>query len=237
MQRDRSIYDGTSSATTDWLTSGDTRSLQGPISAFALVRAFLSVPSHLDGASVETGASTLLVSAFEHSNAISRFEPTAPDEMAHFVIGRSEAAKLSEGSLSPVRESATRWQKIVATLEDEGVEDGVTHPAEALVEGWLAGTDDERGAFLLHLRAERRSELRASIVKLAGRVGGETHLAWRKALVETHLRSSSVDERDAAVQAVEQWEDPALVALLQDHSEEVPWLQSYIDRVIDDIRV
>ena len=37
--------------------------------------------------------------------------------------------------------------------------------------------------------------------------------------------------REAAVEAIEQWEDPALLPLLRDHKEPIGWLKDYIDAV------
>ena len=50
---------------------------------------------------------------------------------------------------------------------------------------------------------------------------------WRAKLIEEALRSPSVVVRDAAIQAIETWEEPALFSLLRRHVDPDAWLQSY----------
>ena len=48
-----------------------------------------------------------------------------------------------------------------------------------------------------------------------------------------HLEDEEI--RDAAIQAVEHWQEPALLDVLKNHREEEPWLREYQTGVIRDL--
>jgi len=126
-------------------------------------------------------------------------------------------------------------QQIWSHLVEEPLEDGVTHPAETVVAGALAGSAVQLAAFTQLVGAESNPEFSASMLRLAGRVGRMVGRDWRGELVKRALSSSSATVREAAVEAIEQWEDAELLPLLRAHTEPVSWLKAYIDDVIEDL--
>lgn len=125
-------------------------------------------------------------------------------------------------------------QQLWSRLDAEPLEDGVTHSAEevvakALVEpGGLA-------AFTQFFEAEPNPEFAASMLRLAGRVGLPADRDTRGELVGIALNSTSIALREAAVEAIEQWEDVKLMPLLAAHTEPAAWLKTYIEDVIADL--
>jgi hypothetical protein len=50
------------------------------------------------------------------------------------------------------------------------------------------------------------------------------------------LLHPDVEVREAAVRAIEMWEDPAIIGYLERREEKVSWLANYIKQVIKDIK-
>ena len=125
----------------------------------------------------------------------------------------------------------TAMAEILRQLAEEPIEDGVAHPAEQSVEKYLRTHGDQHVAQAL--KSLSASEA-ASLARLLGRaenVGArmrEQVLAWG-------LASSSVELRDAAIQAAENWGDARLAPLLRAHLDDVPWLAKYAADVARDL--
>lgn len=81
-----------------------------------------------------------------------------------------------------------------------------------------------------HIVSTKPAARSASLLRLLGRAAG-INGASRRFVVERGLASDSVEVRDAAVQAVESWEDASLANLLRGRHEPVAWLASYAQRV------
>lgn len=115
-------------------------------------------------------------------------------------------------------------------MEAEPVEDGVTHPAEELLERYVGRVD---GEYLVNAVLQDAVHS-ADLLRLLGRIDSVPTDA-RIALVRRALASADVEIRDAAVQASESWDDPELAPFLKAHSEPITWLAQYVARVADDI--
>lgn len=127
--------------------------------------------------------------------------------------------------------------KLMASFEDDPIEDGMDHLAEDIIAealgsekqdtvlGWLADfcTDMEHPAFT------------ASLLRCLGRLERAGTDSWRKELVRYGLSADDAEIRDAAVQAAESWGDSSLIEVLEAHSEPEPWLHQYIVDVIGDL--
>lgn len=109
-------------------------------------------------------------------------------------------------------------EKIENLLRQRPIEAGVIHPAERLLEEYL----DRLGEFGLDECARS-----ASWLHLLGR-SSRLSTQLRERLVQSALDSDDVEIRDAAVQAIENWQDISLFAIVRLHKEPVEWLQSYI---------
>ena len=77
--------------------------------------------------------------------------------------------------------------------------------------------------------------LAASVMRTLSNLEQPGNPRWRLRLVKRSLKSSSTDVRDAAIQAVEQWQEHRLVALLQQHEDPIDWLHQYAQGVIRDL--
>ena len=123
--------------------------------------------------------------------------------------------------------------RIVLALATAPVEDGRTHEGEAFLRTWLA-QQGEQGV-LSAVQGGRLPEAHfAGFLRLLGRI--ETLSArLRDAIVGVGLSSLDVDVRDATVQAIEGWNDAALVRRLVDHDEPVGWLHAYAAQVASDV--
>ena len=77
---------------------------------------------------------------------------------------------------------------------------------------------------------------RATLIRLFARVEPPPSKEVRLKLVEQSISSTSVEVRDAIVQAVELWEDPDAASILGEHQEVVPWLAEYINAVVCELQ-
>ncbi|HVQ74449.1 MAG TPA: hypothetical protein VMT79_02815 [Candidatus Binatia bacterium] len=123
--------------------------------------------------------------------------------------------------------------QVVAAVEQEPVEDGVSHPAEP----WVARLLHQYGAAQFHaemFEKGRSAPLVASLLRLLGRQKPEPSDV-RDRILGAALASSSIEIRDAAVQAAELWGDRTAIDMLRGHVEENQWLADYIGRVLEQI--
>ncbi len=158
---------------------------------------------------------------------------------AHGASAEAESATKAVGMLS--RQLATRaslaeravsdFRALLCLIDDEPIEDGVTHQGEKLLADFLR----EHGASsLLPLMARTDNSRAAVLLRLLGRdetLDSKAHSAF----LSKGLNSSSVEVRDAAAQAAELWDDPATLRALRAHHEPTPWLDAYIRQVAEGI--
>jgi hypothetical protein len=145
-----------------------------------------------------------------------------------------EGASAARASLGNFRDTgeANSLASIVRLLDEEPLEDGVTHRAERD----LAAHIDQFGAAnpARHFADLDSPSRAASLLRLFGR-SEKIERDERQALLAWGLESPSVEVRDAAIQAAENWEGEELLSLLRRHHEPVPWLASYMACVIRDL--
>lgn len=144
-----------------------------------------------------------------------------------------------------------------AEFEAGPIEDGITHPAEQIVANHLPSLmqiSPER--LLAELEAEHGTDFCSSLLQCLGRCDLPSSLAspvlalssgvvgiqdssawtqWRQQLLSHCLTSQDIVMRDAAIQAAEEWEDPALLSTLESHRERVPWLRDYLADVMSEL--
>lgn len=112
------------------------------------------------------------------------------------------------------------------------VEDGVTHPAEALLraahiehgDGWI-------DTWLIDWITQEKPPPAALVVvsRLSLPRGG-----WARRVLASHILRGEVAAREAAIQAVETWGDKRLLSVLA-YDEPEPWLAEYRDQVRADL--
>lgn len=120
-------------------------------------------------------------------------------------------------------------------FDTEPLEDGVTHPAEQIIEGFVRDTKDAP-EWLAELALDETSPaFAASVLRCLSRVAGVGSASWRESVVRGGLASSDVQMRDAALQAAEEWGEPAMCLILRAHlsSEPVAWLRAAAKDVLD----
>jgi len=125
------------------------------------------------------------------------------------------------------------FASLIRALDAEIVEDGEPHPVEDAIGGFVR----EFGARYLCealFAAAFRPTRTASFLRLLGRIQ-IVPSRDRGRLVERGLASTRVEVRDAAIQAVESWHDPALVDLLMSHRDSEAWLADYAKAVAQDL--
>lgn len=150
--------------------------------------------------------------------------------------------------------------ELAGVLDEEPLKDGITHRAEQTIGAHLqlfVQSDPEQ---LVGKLFQENPELCASVIRCLGRCptaawpepgppsswqaswlvsAGSNSIGrsadWRRELLRQSLASIDVLLRDAAIQAVEEWEDPTLLPVLQEHDEPQLWLREYLDAVVADI--
>ena len=128
--------------------------------------------------------------------------------------------------------------EILSAIQAEPVEDGYCHPAEKLLKRALIEHASETIRWLHNIISrENNASIVASILKCLGRVEFEICNDWGFNLVGTALEHPDVEVRDDAVQVLEIWGTTEAISLLKKHRsrEQVVWLQSYIERVIQNL--
>ena len=126
----------------------------------------------------------------------------------------------------------------MATLTLEPLEDGYSHKAEGLLEKTLKDYGEDGARWIRSWILEGKEPgIAADTLRCLGRLSHQFTPEWRLELVRTALMQSAVEIRDAAVQAVEQWQDDSGIELLMEHREKETreWLKAYIDAVVADL--
>ena len=120
-------------------------------------------------------------------------------------------------------------------IDEAAVEDGITHAAETIfLELHAANPSDALSTFASIVRDGSKPSRSIGALKILGRLSIGGHI-WRHVVVESALKSPSVELRDAAIQAVENWGDKRLLEVLRLHEDPVPWLADYTRQVVGDI--
>lgn len=128
--------------------------------------------------------------------------------------------------------------KLIAALLDEPIEDGVTHPAEHVIDEALRTNSSEWRDWLaraLNEHYQTRPSLSASIVRCIGRLDYDCVGGWGMRVIDDALRHKDVEVREAAVRALEAWGGYEALNILRSHRDSVAWLNEYVDQVIVDL--
>lgn len=127
--------------------------------------------------------------------------------------------------------------RLRAAFAADPLEDGMDHPAEEIIVEVLQSVD--KGLALEWFRVLvmdfASPSVSASVLRCLGRQEELGTAVWRTQLVRDALAMDDVQMRDAAAQAAESWGDQEMRAVLQAHTETVPWLGDYINEVVNDL--
>ena len=128
--------------------------------------------------------------------------------------------------------------RLIAALLDEPIEDGVTHPAEHVIDEALRKNSSECRDWLSETMVEHyqtRPSIGASIVRCIGRLESDRVGNWGMHVADDALRHKDVEVREAAVRALEAWGGCEALSMLRSHRDSVAWLNEYVNQVIADL--
>lgn len=146
-----------------------------------------------------------------------------------------QGQEMSAHSLSTERQEPLRLaNELHAAFEAEPLEDGMSHPAELVIEKALQSME---GAPVLDWLKSlcldvKHPAFSASVLRCLGRQTDPGDSEWRYELVREALSLDNVEIRDAAVQSAELWDDKNLADVLESHNENEPWLCEYIEEIL-----
>lgn len=125
---------------------------------------------------------------------------------------------------------------LAAAFERQPLLDGEAHPADDIIADFLES--DASIAYpsaleniILH---HQDSDLVASTLQCAAHFEPRWTDSRKAALVRSGLQSDDIVIKDAAVRAAECWICAEIIQVLENHQDQTPWLQEYIDEVIAD---
>lgn len=142
------------------------------------------------------------------------------------------------GVSQPERRYIRFRTKLIATLLDEPIEDGVTHSAEGLIDEALRADPSDCQNWLSQVLVEQyptRPSLCASIVRCIGRLDHNRVRGWGMRVIDDALQNRDAEVRDAAICALEAWGGPAALDMLRRHQDAEAWLSEYVQQVIVDL--
>lgn len=137
----------------------------------------------------------------------------------------------------PFEEYLPRLERtLLELLHDQPVEDGLTHPGEAVLRGALRNYAAEVRAWLAERTTSGSAVERASLLRLIGRLPRLQAAPWGYDLVSSALKDDELEVRDAAIKAFELWRGQAALKILGQHVESEPWLADHLRRVVEELK-
>lgn len=124
---------------------------------------------------------------------------------------------------------------VLCALEDEPIEDGVLHPADAFIEATAREDALSCMLCLAQLFGENyasRPGLSASILRCIGRMDYKHAGCLGIFVAESALAHRDAEVREAGIRALEAWNGPKAMSILRDHTDPEGWLVEYVERVL-----
>jgi hypothetical protein len=121
------------------------------------------------------------------------------------------------------------------SIRQEPVLDGINHAGQSILSEAFGRESAAADRWILALVQDpTQASFAADVLRLLCRFKPRS-AGWRRTIVETALRSPSLEVRDAAIQAVESWADRELVGVLRGHAEPDRFLCDYAAQVVRDL--
>ena len=135
---------------------------------------------------------------------------------------------------SQIKQLANELQ---ADFQNNPLQDGMDHPAARTLQRAIQNIPAHQlMTWLKTTCTDAHSPVfAASVLICLGALPNPLDPPRRRQLIREALESQSIDIREAAIQAVEQWQEVDLADLLQNHTDPEPWLQQYARGVAQDI--
>jgi hypothetical protein len=125
---------------------------------------------------------------------------------------------------------------LLESLREEPVEDGLTHPEEAILRKALYTYAAEVRAWLKQRTSSGLAAKRAGLLRLVGRLSQLQAAPWGYALIANALNDQDLEVRDAAIKALELWRGPLALKILREHRESERWLADHLRRVVEELK-
>lgn len=128
--------------------------------------------------------------------------------------------------------------KFVSLLLDDPLEDGITHPAEQVIEESLSYDVSETCDWLSTALVDyydTRPSIGAAILRCIGRLEFAQVGDWGMRVADDALQHHDIEVREAAIRALEAWGGTEAVEMLSNHSDSEDWLNDYTQQVILDL--
>lgn len=130
--------------------------------------------------------------------------------------------------------------KLVQSLLDHDIEDGITHPGEDFINTALDISPSKCQEFLSLMLFEyhhTRPSVVAFIVRCIGRL--EYHQydigCWGINIAGNALHNCDTEVREAGIRALEHWGGYKALSILKNHRDSIDWLNEYVNQVIIDL--
>lgn len=122
-----------------------------------------------------------------------------------------------------------------ASLEDEPVESGFSHPGEDILRGAFSSHAEKTSKALAHWFGDLCDADKAQALLLFGRTSHPEAAGLVRLLARPCLQSSDLELREAAIHALEAVGGSGSRAILREHRESDPVLRDYVARVVRDL--
>ncbi|RJP38960.1 MAG: hypothetical protein C4547_03960 [Phycisphaerales bacterium] len=146
---------------------------------------------------------------------------------------------IQQQDIDSLDSEARRFRRqLVAALEEDPIEDGVSHPAERLIEQAFCDDADRARGWLsdaLSAISPVRPGTAASLLRCIGRIDYAQTGAWGLGVAADALRHGDPEVRDAAIRALESWGGNDCLVMLRGHHDPEAWLRSYVEQVTLDL--
>lgn len=137
----------------------------------------------------------------------------------------------------PTLEATKLCRDVLASLEDEPIEDGCFHPAEEIIRIAIETPETVAWSSIesIYYENTHRPSICAGILRCVGRQPHELVGECGTGLARRGLIHGDPEVREAAVRAFESWGGTEAISVLKAHTEPVDWLADYVTRVIADL--
>jgi hypothetical protein len=131
-------------------------------------------------------------------------------------------------------------QHLYTSFENEPIEDGVSHPAEQIIQENLEKYPTLAPVWLediFNRNLKINSTISEGILRCIGRLNFERTADWKINLVKIGLESALVGIRESALRALERWGGEKATELIRLHilHETNKWLKNYANAILSDL--
>ena len=136
-------------------------------------------------------------------------------------------------STDPAEQYQDILRELRAGFHNRPLENGLDHPAEGtLIQAIEILGPDTVLPWITEYLAEPSYQFQADLITCLSRIVPPGHTDWPASVVALGLGSADLSVRDAAASAAENWLNPQVVQILQDHREPEPFLAKTIREIL-----